>query len=302
MERPGNQAVLRGRRTYSRVRSGTNILKSRNNEKPSGLPDDSGYRIFGNCKPMIMKLLAIYNIKGGVGKTATAVNMAWLAAADGLSTLLIDLDPQAASSFYFNSESDLEEKDVKKLMRGDFKIQKAVKGTGYPGLDILPAGPDHRKIETLLNDLRHAERWLDDLVQPFEKDYDLIILDCPPNLTLLTESIFRNCDFVLVPVVPTILSVRTYDQIKTYFKQHRLSKDKLLPFFSMFEKRKSLHNETVREFARQNKESVSVLIPYSAEVEKMGVYRAPLTFKKPQEDASKAFRKLWKAVKKHLGF
>lgn len=247
-----------------------------------------------------MKLLAIYNLKGGVGKTATTVNLAYLAAAEGYKTLLIDMDPQAASSFYFNVEDEANS-DVKKMVRGGYDIADNIVESGYENLDILPSYSDYRKIELFLNDLKDANRWLSDFVKPVKKEYDLVILDCPPNITLLTENIFRNSDYILVPVVPTTLSVRTYEQILDYFMSHRLNKDKLIPFFSMYEKRKNMHNEISRDFARKFRETISVLIPYSSEVEKMGVYRAPLTYKRPSELASKAFGKLWKGLKKKMG-
>ncbi len=249
-----------------------------------------------------MKLLAIYNLKGGVGKTAATVNLAYLAAAEGLKTLLIDMDPQAASSFYLGVEGDLDAGDVKKMVKGNFDIEDNIQATAYENLDILPSDTDYRKIELFLNDMKDASRWLSDFVRPLRKDYDLVILDCPPNITLLTENIFRNSDYILVPVVPTVLSVRTYEQILDYFSNYRLNKDKLIPFFSMYEKRKNLHNETIRSFARKFKETISVLIPYSSEVEKMGIYRAPLTAKRPSEDASKAYVKLWKGIKKKIGW
>jgi chromosome partitioning protein len=247
-----------------------------------------------------MKLLAIYNLKGGVGKTATTVNLAYLAAAEGYKTLLIDMDPQAASSFYFNVESDAAAGHVKRMVSGNYAIANNIIETEYENLDILPSNTDYRKIELFLNDLKDANRWLSNLVKPVKEDYDLVILDCPPNITLLTENIFRNADHILVPVVPTTLSVRTYEQILDYFVSYRLNKDKLMPFFSMYEKRKNMHNEISRDFARKFRETISVLIPYSSEVEKMGLYRAPLTYKRPSELASKAFGKLWKALKKKM--
>ena len=247
-----------------------------------------------------MKLLAVYNLKGGVGKTAATVNLAYLAAAEGRKTLLIDMDPQGASSFYLGVKGDVDINDVKQMVKGNFDIIDNIYETGYDNLDILPSDTDYRKIELFLNDMKDANRWLSDFVKPLRKDYDLVILDCPPNITLLTENIFRNSDYILVPVVPTILSVRTYEQILDYFSSYRLNKDKLIPFFSMYERRKNMHNETIRSFARKFRETISVLIPYSAEVEKMGIYRAPLTAKRPSEEASKAYVKLWKALKKKM--
>lgn len=245
-----------------------------------------------------MKIISVFNIKGGVGKTATAVNLAYTAAAEGNKVLLVDLDPQGASSFYFQLENV---ENAKRIISGTSDLSKAVHDSGYANLEILPASGDYRKMDVFLSNLKkESSRWLSNFFKPVKKKYDYIILDCPPNISLYSENILRNSDLVLVPVIPTTLSVRTYDQLISFCNESKIDRKKLHPFFSMYEMRKSLHNETISEFVMMHKETLNVVIPFKSEVEKMGVYQAPYTARYPQSDITYLYKELWKATKKRL--
>ncbi len=244
-----------------------------------------------------MKLIVVFNIKGGVGKTATAVNVAYCAAADKQKTLLVDLDPQAASSFYLNIKSGLED-DVRKVVSGAKSLANSIWETHFENLDLLPADKDYRKMENFVNELRRDKKWLRSFFKPVRKDYDVVVVDCPPGITPLSENALRNADVVIVPMIPTTLSVRTYDQLLEYFSEHRLEKSRLLPFFSMADRRRSLHLEVMESFSKKHKECVPVVVPYNSEVEKMGVYKAPIVHKYPYAEASLMYEKLWKEAKK----
>lgn len=245
-----------------------------------------------------MQVIAVFNIKGGVGKTATAVNLAHTASAEGHKVLLVDLDPQGASTFYFQLERT---DNGKKIMSGATDITKAIHDSGYANLDILPASGDYRKMDAYLQSLKTgASRWLTNLFKPVKKKYDYVILDCPPNVSLYSENILRNSDFVLVPMVPTTLSVRTYEQLSEFCLEQKIDRKKVHPFFSMYETRKSLHNETITEFTRAHKETIHVVIPYKSDVEKMGIYLAPFTAKFPSSDIAYLYKQLWRAVKRKL--
>jgi cellulose biosynthesis protein BcsQ len=245
-----------------------------------------------------MKIIAVFNIKGGVGKTATAVNLAFTAANEGNKVLLVDLDPQGASTFYFQLERV---DNTKKLITGNTDLSNAVHDSGYANLDILPASSDYRKMDVYLNSLKTgSSRWLSNLFKPVKKTYDYVILDCPPNVSLYSENILRNSDLVLVPVIPTTLSVRTYDQLLEFCTQQKIDKKKLHPFFSMYEMRKSLHNETISEFVMTHKETINVVIPYKSDVEKMGLYQAPYTARFPNSEITYLYKELWKAAKKKV--
>ena len=97
-----------------------------------------------------MKIVATYNIKGGVGKTAAAVNLSYLAAADGQRVLLADLDPQAAASFLFRVRPRVKGGGAG-LIRGNRELDKAIKGTDFDGLDLLPADFTFRNLDLILD-------------------------------------------------------------------------------------------------------------------------------------------------------
>ncbi|MFI5149586.1 MAG: ParA family protein, partial [Bacteroidia bacterium] len=242
-----------------------------------------------------MKVIAVYHIKGGVGKTSTSVNIAYASAAEGNRVLLVDLDPQGASSFYL-SNGTLEGKSRKAIF-GDQSIDTSIQKTNFDNLDILPSDGQYRKLDHFISKMKNSDKWLRKLFSPVKQDYDFVFIDCPPGISAVSENLFEHADAILVPVVPTILSVRTYEQLKDFFKKHKLEKKKLFPFFSMYERRKNMHNESMVQFQKDHPECIAVAIPYNSEIEKMGEYKAPIVHKYPYAEASEMYRKLWKKLK-----
>lgn len=248
-----------------------------------------------------MKIIACYSNKGGVGKTAVAVNLAYALAADGLRVLLCDLDPQGASSFYFRV------KPSKKLTETTFfkdvkKFTDAIRGSDYENLDILPANMDFREFDVFLSRMRNSRSRLKKALKGVEKDYDVILLDCPPSISVLSENVFRCADLVLVPVIPTTLSERTFEQLIEFFKDNKLETRKLQGFFSMVQSVKKLHGETMEAMnASYKKRFLKTQIPFSSDVERMGVQRAPVVASSPNCGASKAYLALATEVTKKLG-
>ena len=246
-----------------------------------------------------MQIISVFNIKGGVGKTATSVNMAYLASLDkGAKILLADLDPQGASSFYFHADVN---NAKKKTVKNTKSVNDLIIPSDYNNLDLLPADNDYRKIEFYLKELKGKGRWLSSFFKPVGKKYDYVIIDCPPNISIFSENILKNSDLILVPVVPTTLSVRTYEQLMDFCKEETIDKKKVMPFFSMYERRKNLHNETIEDFSNKYKNTVDVAIPYISEIERMGVYKAPYTKIHPENDITYLYKQLWKSVKKRVG-
>ena len=154
-----------------------------------------------------MRSFAIYNMKGGVGKSTTAVNLSYLAAAAGQRTLLWDLDPQAASSFALRVRPRVAGFGKKSLESGQ-ALGAAIKETDYNNLNLLPADFAYRKLDRLLGNLGKPERVMTALLETLGCDYDFVFLDCPAGFSLLTEGVFAAADAVLMPTIPNALSLR----------------------------------------------------------------------------------------------
>ena len=193
-----------------------------------------------------MTVLALYNLKGGVGKTAAAINLAYLSAAEGYKTLIWDLDPQGSSSFYLNVKS-VNKNETKKLFAEEIDLEDAVQNSAFNNLEIIPADISARNIDTFLSDVKHSKKKLKSLISQL-KGYGIIILDCPPGISLLHENIFNAADWILMPNIPTTLSINSFETVSEYFKNHELEKNKLKCFFSMVDHRKNLHHEVMQQF------------------------------------------------------
>lgn len=246
-----------------------------------------------------MKILATYNIKGGVGKTATTVNLAHLAARDGYRTIVWDLDPQGAASFYFRVRPRLKV-GTRKIIRGKYSLDEAVKGTDFDGLDLIPADFSYRNMDLALNATQKPKAQLLSLLRPLTMEYDLLLLDCAPGISLVSENVFFASDALLVPMIPTTLSLRTYQQIRHYFQKKQTRPPELLVFFSMVDRRKRLHCETVDTLKARDTRVLSADIPYASQVEQMGIHRSPVTAFAPGSAPSMAYRALWEEVKTRL--
>jgi cellulose biosynthesis protein BcsQ len=246
-----------------------------------------------------LKSIALYSIKGGVGKTAACVNLAHLAAASRGPALLCDLDPQGSSTFYYRIQPK-PNYNSRKFLKGGRKIDKAIRGTDFEGLDLLPADLSYRHMDIQLSEYSKSKGRLRKLLNDLDGQYRTIFLDCPPNLTLVSENIFEAADVILVPLIPTTLSLLTYRKLDAFFKQKGLDREKLHPFFSMVEPRKKMHRQAIREIMNGGIEVLKTFIPYNAEVEKMGLYRAPLTYRRPATIAAAAFNKLWREIETRI--
>ncbi|ULQ47870.1 AAA family ATPase [Flagellatimonas centrodinii] len=248
-----------------------------------------------------MKTLALYQLKGGVGKTSSAVNLAAFAAAQGYQTLLWDLDPQGAATWYFEGRAD-EDIAPKRWLNGQTPIGRLVQRTGYDRLDLLPATLSNRFLDVLLRKVEPPRQALSRLLKPFSEHYQLVVLDAPPGLSHLADNIMEAADLVLMPVVPGFLSSRAADQVLHYAAAEGLPKKRLLGFHSLVDRRRTLHRQQADEGAEAATLPFSaVSVPYASSVERMGEHRAPLSAFAPTDDpALQAYAELWLDVKRRL--
>ncbi|MBJ7308438.1 MAG: ParA family protein [Actinobacteria bacterium] len=248
-----------------------------------------------------MKVLATYNIKGGVGKTATAVNLAHVAAAEGNRVLVWDLDPQGAATFYFRVKPKVKG-GGKAIVRGSIELGDAIKATDFDNLDLVPADFSYR----------HLDLWLDDAKKPLARirrallqvshEYDYIFLDCPPSISLTSESVFRAADALLVPTIPTTLSLRTYEQLDRFVEENpdMVRELKILGFFSMVDRHKRLHRRFMTELRTAHPEMLEGTIPNSTDIERMGVHREPIGSYGKGSRAARSYESLWSEIQTRL--
>lgn len=242
-----------------------------------------------------MKVLASYNIKGGVGKTAAAVNISYLASLQGLRTLVWDLDPQGAASFYFRVKPKIKN-GVKGIIIKKHALSEVIKGTDYENLDLIPADFSYRNMDLLLDSKKNPVQYLNKLLKPLADEYDLIILDCPPSISLVSESVFNAADALLVPIIPTVLSLRTLAQLIKFQKKNKLDKVQLFPFFSMVDRRKSMHKMIIENPPFKDISFIASEIPYASDIEQMGVHTAPLHSYAPKSRSAKSYSDMWNEV------
>jgi chromosome partitioning protein len=247
-----------------------------------------------------MRVLATYNIKGGVGKTSAAVNLAYLCAEGGYRTLLWDLDPQAAASYVFRVRPRVKG-GGKALIRGARPLDGAIKGTDFDDLDLLPADFTYRKMDLALNQAKRPTRQLSRLLGPLAAEYDVIFLDCPPSISLVSENILHAVHLLLVPLIPTTLSERTFDQLTSFIDDLDGHRPEVLAFFSMVDRRKRLHRDIAARLAAERHDIAAAIIPAMTLVEQMSVRRAPVPAFAPRSAAAQHYRELWAEVRGRVG-
>jgi chromosome partitioning protein len=246
-----------------------------------------------------MKIISCYSIKGGVGKTATAVNIAYMAAQSGYRTLLVDLDPQGASSFYFRVKPSAKQRG-KRLIHASQSLLKQIRASDFDNLDLIPAHMSFRNFDALLSQLKKSNQRLGKTFDTLSGEYDLIILDCPPTISYLSEAVFTASDLIFVPVIPTTLSERTFEQLLDFFKKNDYPKKRIIPFFTMAQAHKTLHKNTMQSMQNRYSRFLKTAIPFSADVENMGEYRAPVGVFARHRPANRAYLQLWEEMQKKI--
>ncbi|WNJ21601.1 AAA family ATPase [Pontibacter sp. G13] len=243
-----------------------------------------------------MKIFALYNLKGGVGKTASSVNLAFLSAQENLRTLLWDLDPQGAATYYYDLTPRLVG-GAERLLSRRARLQSFAQFTQYSNLEMIPADLSNRNMDLLLDDQWRSSDRFDKMLKGLKSDYDVVFIDCPPVLSVLAEHLFRAADYVLFPTVPTTLSERAFAQVVEFFGKFRFQQDKIIPFFSMVDERRMLHRKTIGSFSNTYQQVLQHAIPNADEVELMGEHQAPIFTYADHSEAAQAYRHLWEEIK-----
>ncbi|PVY76823.1 cellulose biosynthesis protein BcsQ [Tamilnaduibacter salinus] len=242
-----------------------------------------------------MRVIAFHNLKGGVGKTAAAVNTAYLASQAGISTLLWDLDPQGAASWLLSDDEEPDARKLGQLVKGKSPIGSFIRSTPFPKLDLIPAHHSFRNIDIKLDDADN-DRMLKQWLKPLSEETSLVVLDCPPSLSRLAEQILRTADGIFVPLIPTWLSLNSWEQLTAFAKDRKIKTNRLHPFFSMVDRRKSLHRDLVANKDLHLPEGMHTTIPNASAIERMGEERLPVEQVSRRSAAAGAYRDLWSEI------
>ena len=246
-----------------------------------------------------MAVLATYNVKGGVGKTATVVNLAYRAAVtgqgDGARTLIFDLDPQGAASYYLRANPKVK-RTGKALMRAKQDVDGAIVPTDFEGLDLVPADFSFRNVDVVLDGTKNPTERLARVVRPLARRYEYLFFDCPPSISRLSENVFGAADALLIPLIPTTLSVRSLEQLRDFLSKWDGRRPQLLPFFSMVDRRKRLHKELIGELSAARLGILSSVVPAASAVENMGPHQAPVAAFAPRTAPARAYATMWSEI------
>lgn len=242
-----------------------------------------------------MNVVAAYNLKGGVGKTTTAVNLAHLAAHHAGRTLLWDLDPQGGSSYILGVEAQVKG-GGRRLVRGRDDPRELTQPTGIRNLDLLPADFSYRHLDLVLDHKKHPTQRFARVVASLGSTYEYVVIDCPPSISLVAENVFNAVDLLLVPLIPAPLSVRTFDQLTRFVRETCPRPPEVRAFFNLVDGRKRLHRDIVEQLSDRWPGILNAHVPAAAEVERMGTVRAPLAVLAPRSRAASAFQVLWNEV------
>ena len=234
-----------------------------------------------------MATIAIYSLKGGVGKTTLAVNLAWTAAQSSRRTLFWDLDPQAAGTFLLATKKP--KGDALSIFAKDVAPEKLIRRTATTRLDLIPADATLRDLDLLFHTIDKKKR-LAKLLDGLSKDYDRILLDCPPGLTETNKQAMRAADLIVVPVIPSPLSQRAFEELIHYLGTAK----RVLPVHVMVDRRRRLHTDSVAANPGWP------TIPMASAIEQMGVHRAPVGEFAARSPAADAFAGLWREVEQWL--
>ena len=242
-----------------------------------------------------MKVISFYNIKGGVGKTTFAVNVAYEAARTGRRTLLWDLDPQGSSSYILRTKPHIKG-ELSQVVFGKNSLGKSIKETQWPLLDIMPSDFDLRHLSSWLEEEKRQSSRLSKYMKAFGHEYDLVIVDCPPEASTVSENVVNFSDLIVVPVIPNPLSINTFEALLRFAGEIADKKTRLFAVFNLVDRRKQLHKQLLEKYLNHDPRFLKNYVPASSAIEQMTSLRAPLAAYSSRSTSTMAFSDLTEEI------
>lgn len=241
-----------------------------------------------------MAVIGVYSVKGGVGKTTLAVDMAWRSATvSKRPTLLWDLDPQGGAAFLLGV-AEPEKKRAAAVFEREREAHDVIVPTPYENLSLLPADDSLRSLGSVLARIGKRRR-LARLTENLATDYERIIVDCPPGLTEVSDQILAAADLLIVPMPPSPLSARALDMIRADLLRNHKHHPPILPVVSMYDGRRKLHRDMLDGFG-----AGWPVVPMASQIEQTAARRQPIGTFAATSEASRRLQKLWDAIEAKL--
>ena len=247
------------------------------------------------------RIIAIANQKGGVGKTTTAINLSASLAEKGRKVLAIDMDPQGNMSSGLGLDKNAIDGTIYDMIIGEADVEEVIHKNTIENLDILPSNVDLSAVEIEMIDVENKEFVVKNAIQKIRDNYDYVIIDCPPSLSLLTVNAMTTADSVLVPIQCEYYALEGLSQL---IHTVELVKDRLNPVleiegvvFTMYDARTNLSLQVVENVKDNLEQNIyKTIIPRNIRLAEAPSFGTPINQYDPRSAGAESYMRLAEEV------